>query len=66
MKWTKLHRVAISLPVAILAALVMVAISELTYNHTQNSLQNLTQTYETRHKISELMQEMLDAETGLP
>lgn len=65
MKWTKLHRVAISLPVAILAALVMVAISEFTYNHTQNSLQNLTQTYETRQKVSELMQEMLDAETGL-
>jgi signal transduction histidine kinase len=63
--WTKLRRVAISLPIAILAGLVMVSVSELGYKQTRQSLANLTHTYNTSASVSSLLQEMLDAETGL-
>lgn len=65
MNWTKLRRVAISLPIAILAGLVMVSVSELGYKQTRQSLANLTHTYNTSASVSSLLQEMLDAETGL-
>lgn len=65
MNWTKLRRVAISLPIAILAGLVMVSVSELGYKQTRQSLADLTHTYNTGTAISVLLQEMLDAETGL-
>lgn len=65
MNWTKLRRVAISLPIAILAGLVMVSVSELGYKQTRQSLADLTHTYNTGNAVSVLLQEMLDAETGL-
>lgn len=65
MNWTKLRRLAISLPLAILAACVMVGISEYGYKKTNQSLTNLTHANETRTAVSMLVKEMLDAETGL-
>lgn len=65
MNWTKLRRLAISLPLAILAACAMIGISEYGYNKTNQSLTNLTHANETRTAVSMLVKEMLDAETGL-
>jgi len=63
--WTKLRRMAISLPLAILAACLMIGINEYGYKQTNQSLTNLTHAYDTRNAVSSLMKEMLDAETGL-
>ena len=65
MNWTKLRRMAISLPLAILAACLMIGINEYGYKQTNQSLTNLTHAYDTRNAVSSLMKEMLDAETGL-
>ncbi len=43
----------------------MVSVSELGYKQTRQSLANLTHTYNTSASVSSLLQEMLDAETGL-
>lgn len=65
MKWTQLRRMAISLPLAVFAACLMIGISEYGYKRTSELLTSLTRTYDTRTSVSLLMKEMLDAETGL-
>ncbi|MDH0201023.1 CHASE3 domain-containing protein [Comamonas aquatica] len=65
MKWTQLRRMAISLPVAIFAACLMIGISEYGNKQTSQSLSNLAHAYDTRTALSTLTKEMLDAETGL-
>lgn len=65
MNWTKLRRMAISLPLAVFAACLMIGISEYGYKRTSQMLTNLTHAYDTRTSVSLLMKEMLDAETGL-
>jgi signal transduction histidine kinase len=56
---------AISLPVAIFAACLMIGISEYGNKQTSQSLSNLAHAYDTRTALSTLTKEMLDAETGL-
>ena len=65
MNWTKFRRMAISMPLAILAACLMIGISEYGYKQTNQLLSNLTHAYDTRTSVSMLMKDMLDAETGL-
>ena len=65
MNWTKLRRMAISLPLAVFAAALMIGVSEYGYKRTSELLTNLTRTYDTKTSVSLLMKEMLDAETGL-
>lgn len=65
MNWTKFRRMAISMPLAIFAACLMIGISEYGYKQTNQLLSNVTHAYDTRTAISNLMKDMLDAETGL-
>lgn len=65
MKWTTLRRMAISLPLAILAACLMIGVSEYGYKQTSKLLTNMTRAYDIRTSISVLMKDMLNAETGL-
>lgn len=65
MNWTHFRRVAISLPLAILAALAMVSINEMGYRQTNQSLTNLVHTQEKRNEVVRLQEQILDAETGL-
>ncbi|WP_284336858.1 CHASE3 domain-containing protein [Comamonas sp. NoAH] len=65
MNWTRLRRMAFSLPLAILAASLMIGVSEYGYKQTSQLLTNLTRSYDTRTSISSLMKDMLNAETGL-
>lgn len=53
------------MPLAILAACLMIGISEYGYKQTNQLLSNLTHAYDTRTAIGVLMKDMLDAETGL-
>ena len=65
MRWTHFRKIAISMSIAIIAAVLMASINEAGYVRSTKALETLTQTQNTRAKINMLMQLMLDAETGL-
>lgn len=65
MKWTQLRRMAISLPVAILAALLLISINEAGYKRSYHALESMAQVQTSRTAANLLLQNMLDAETGL-
>ena len=65
MRLTNIRKIAVSLTIAIIAAVLMVSINEAGYKRSLQALDTLTQTQSTRAKLSLLMQQMLDAETGL-
>ncbi|KQP18219.1 CHASE3 domain-containing protein [Pseudorhodoferax sp. Leaf267] len=55
---------AISLPLALLAASILIAINETGYNRSVAALNSMAQVQETRGAVNRLLQHMLDAETG--
>lgn len=55
---------AISLPLALLAAGILIAINETGYNRSVDALDGMAQVQETRGAVNRLLQHMLDAETG--
>ncbi|GGH59445.1 hypothetical protein GCM10010975_21110 [Comamonas phosphati] len=65
MRWTQFRKLAISLTVAIIAAVLMASINEAGYVRSMNALETLAKTQNTRAKMNQLIQQMLDAETGL-
>ena len=60
----KLPGIAISLPLAVLAVTLVVFINEASYRTTIDSVSNMERAQNTRSALNELMQSMLDAETG--
>ena len=65
MRWTNIRKIAVSLTIAVIAAVLMVSINEAGYKRSLQALETLTQNQSTRAKLNALMQQMLDAETGL-
>ena len=65
MRWSQLRRLAISLPLAILAAVLLVGINEAGYKRSRDALDNLSHIHNARTSLSMLLQNMLDAETGM-
>lgn len=65
MRWTNIRKIAVSLTIAVIAAVLMVSINEAGYKRSLQALDTLTKTQATRAKLNSLMQQMLDAETGL-
>lgn len=65
MNWTPLRRMAISLPLAVLAAGLMIVVSEYGYKQTNQLLTDLTHAHDTRTNVNRLLKDVLDAETGL-
>lgn len=64
-KWsTRLTGMAISLPLAVLAVTLIVFINEASYHRTVKSVSDMEQAQSTRGALNELMQSLLDAETG--
>ena len=68
-KWSaitnvKLPAVAISLPLAVLAVVLVIFINEASYRTTVQAVGAMEQAQSTRSALNELMQSMLDAETG--
>lgn len=55
---------ALSLPMALLAALVLVGINETGHMRSQDAVEQLAQGLTTRADVNKLLQSMLDAETG--
>ncbi|WPB56580.1 CHASE3 domain-containing protein [Xylophilus sp. GOD-11R] len=54
----------ISLPAAVLAAVVLVGINETGYRRSTEALEEIERAQQTRVELSRLLQQMLDAETG--
>nr|WP_068833430.1 CHASE3 domain-containing protein [Polaromonas jejuensis] len=55
---------AISLPLAVLAAAILIFINEASYHESTAAAANIEQAQQTREAINKLLQHMLDAETG--
>jgi signal transduction histidine kinase len=64
MRWSRLHKIAISLPLAVLAALALVSINEAGYLRSNDALQDMARSQTQRASVNRLLQGMLDAETG--
>ncbi len=65
--WLKrfsVSRMAISMPLALLAAGILIVINETAYDRSSDSLQQMAVASETRSGLNKLLQHMLDAETG--
>ena len=64
-KWSaRLTGMSISLPLAVLAVTLIVFINEASYHRTVKSVSDMEQAQSTRGALNELMQSLLDAETG--
>src|SRR6187431_292718 len=59
-----LPRMAISLALAVLAAVVLIGINETGYNQSRNALDDIAEASRTRGALNRLLQQVLDAETG--
>ncbi|GKS99293.1 CHASE3 domain-containing protein [Acidovorax sp. SUPP3434] len=65
MRWSNFRKMAVSLPLALLAASALVGINEAGYDRSHDAVSALSRTYTTRAALDRMMQNMLDAETGL-
>ena len=63
-RWLSIPTMAISLPLAILAAAVLIAINETGHSRSMAALASMAQVQQTRSGVTQLLQHMLDAETG--
>jgi signal transduction histidine kinase len=65
MRWSQIRKMALSLPVALLTALLLVGINETSYQRSRQAVDEMAQTQHTRAALNRLLQNMLDAETGV-
>lgn len=63
--WNQFRRVAVSLPLAIFAGLIIVSINEFGYKQTNQALDDLRFTHEIHNAVVHLREQMVDADTGL-
>ncbi len=64
MRRFSLPKSVISLPAALLAAVILIGINETGYRRSTEALQEIEQAQQTRVELGRLLQQMLDAETG--
>lgn len=64
MKKISLPRMAISLPLAVLAAFSLLAVNEVSFRQSTAAAANIEEAQQTRGTLNKLMQNLLDAETG--
>jgi len=57
-------KMALSLPLAVLAAALLIFINEASFQQSSNAVANLEQAQQTRSAINRLVRQVLDAETG--
>lgn len=60
----KVRKMALSLPMALLAAVILVGINETGHMRSQDAVEQMTHGQNTRSAVNTLLQSMLDAETG--
>ena len=64
MRWFAIPKMAISLPLAVLAAAILISINEAGFRLSTQAATSLEEAQETRGSVNKLLQHMLDAETG--
>lgn len=64
MRWFAIPKMAISLPLAVLAAVILISINEAGFRLSTQATTNIEQAQATRGAVNRLLQHMLDAETG--
>lgn len=64
MKKITLPRMAVSLPLAVLAAFSLLAVNEVSFRQSTAAAANIEEAQQTRGTLNKLMQNLLDAETG--
>lgn len=64
MQWSQIKRIAFSLPIAVFATVTLVAINEAGFRSSGNALEHMEQKQNMRNSVTQLLQSMLDAETG--
>ena len=61
---TKIRRMALSLPMALFAAMVLVGINETGHMRSQDAVEQMRHGQQARAAVNTLLRSMLDAETG--
>jgi len=64
MRWFAIPKMAISLPLAVLAAVILISINEAGYRLSTQATTSIEEAQDTRGVVNKLLQHMLDAETG--
>ena len=64
MRWPSIPKMAVSLPLAVLAACVLIGINEAGYQRSIEAVEEIDESQRTRAALNTLLQNMLDAETG--
>jgi signal transduction histidine kinase len=64
MRWFAIPKMSISLPLAVLAACLLIGINEAAYKRSEAAMQDLMHAQSMRTEMSTLLKLMLDAETG--
>ena len=64
MRWFAIPKMAISLPLAVLAAIILISINEAGFRLSSQASTNIEEAQATRGAVNRLLQHMLDAETG--
>lgn len=64
MKFFAMPKMAISLPIAILAATLLIFINEASFRESADAVADIAEGQQTRGAITKLLQQVLDAETG--
>ncbi len=64
MRWFSLPNTAISLALALLAALVLIGINETGYDQSAGALDDIAEASRSRASLNRVLQHVLDAETG--
>lgn len=64
MQWSQLKKFALSLPIAVVATLALISINEIGFRNSVTALEQMERTQAMRNSVMQLLQSMLDAETG--
>lgn len=64
MRWFAIPKMAISLPLAVFAAAILISINEAGFRLSTQAATSIEEAQETRSFVNKLLQQMLDAETG--
>ena len=64
MKKISIQKMLISMPLAVLAAVILIFVNEASFHESTEAAANIKEAQQTRTAINKLLQNMLDAETG--
>src|SRR5690606_17617656 len=64
MNWVRLRAIAVSLPLVLAAVLVLIGVNEIGYKRSAEAVEALARSHAARASLNQVLQSMLNAETG--